>query len=259
LTGLVRYRARLAYVGTRFHGWQRQRNAPRTVQAALEEALSSIDGAPVRTLAAGRTDAGVHAEGQVVHFDLSRRREPQRVRDGANALLPDDVRVMDVLLAPDGFHARRDALWKEYLYRWSRARVVGPRDAPFIAPLPARADVARMREAAEDLAGRRDFGVFGVRLPAGGASVRTLYFVHGSERGEEIRALFRGDAFLRGMVRSMAGLLADVGRGAAPSDRTRELLELGDRTRLSPKAPARGLTLQRVLYAGDPDPGEPGA
>jgi len=251
-----RYRARLSYVGTRFHGWQRQRNAPRTVQAAVERALSALEGSAVAATAAGRTDAGVHADGQVIHFDLSRPRESDRVLGAANALLPDDVRVIDVAPASDGFHARRDALWKEYVYCWSRARVIPPREAPFVAPLSPRADVGRMRRAAELLPGRRDFAVFGVRLPGGESSVRCLHFVRLEESGDAIAALFRGDAFLRGMVRSIAGLLADVGRGKAPPERAVELLETGDRRLLSPKAPAHGLTLRRVCYPGDLTDGE---
>ncbi|MGH9369658.1 MAG: tRNA pseudouridine(38-40) synthase TruA [Thermoanaerobaculia bacterium] len=243
-----RYRARLAYVGTGFHGWQRQENAPRTVQAVLEAALSAIGGPGVRAHAAGRTDAGVHADGQVVHFDLERRLEPLRILAAVNARLPWDVRLMEVEAAPPGFHARGDAAWKEYLYRWSRARVIPPRDAFFVAPLSPRADAVRMRSAARQLAGERDFGVFGVRLPRGESSVRRLHFVRIEEQGEEIRALFRGNAFLRGMVRSLCGLLADVGRGKAPPERVRELLERGDRRLLSPKAPACGLTLVRVHY-----------
>ncbi|HEY7113434.1 MAG TPA: tRNA pseudouridine(38-40) synthase TruA [Thermoanaerobaculia bacterium] len=245
-----RHRAILAYVGTRFHGWQRQTNAPRTVQAVLEKALSSFDAAPVRALAAGRTDAGVHADGQVVHFDLTRERAPERIRDAVNALLPEDARLLAVEPAPSGFHARRDAVWKEYLYRWSRAPVVAPRHAPFVAPLSPRAEIDRMRAAAKDLPGRRDFGVFGVRLPRGESTIRELHFVRVEEEGDEIRALLRGDAFLRGMARSICGLLADVGRGKAPTDRVGELLRTGDRRGLAPKAPARGLTLVRVSYDG---------
>ena len=243
-----RYRAVLAYVGTRFHGWQRQANAPRTVQAVLERALSSFDGAPVSAQAAGRTDAGVHADGQVVHFDLARDRAPERVRDGVNALLPDDARLLDVHAAAPEFHARRDAVWKEYLYRWSRAPVIAPREAPFVVPISPRADVERMRAAAGDLPGRRDFAVFGVRLPKGESTVRELRFVRIDEEGPEIRALLRGDAFLRGMARSICGLLADVARGKAAAGRAAELLRTRDRRGLAPKAPARGLTLVRVSY-----------
>jgi tRNA pseudouridine38-40 synthase len=243
----VRYRAVLAYVGTGFHGWQIQRNASRTVQAVLEEALAHFDGAAVRAVAAGRTDAGVHADGQVVHFDLALPREPREVRDGVNALLPWDVRVLQAARASAGFHARRDALWKDYLYRWSRAEVIPPKDSPFLAPLSRNADAGRMAAAARFLPGKRDFGVFGVRR-SNADSVRTLHSVAIEERGAEIRASFRGDGFLRGMVRTICGLLADIGRGRFPPDRMGEILETGNRALLAQKAPAAGLTLVKVEY-----------
>lgn len=247
----ARYRARIAYLGTFFRGWQIQKNAPRTVEAVLEAALSAFDGAAVRAVAAGRTDAGVHADGQVVHFDLARRREPTRLRDGVNALLPWDVRMMDVEEVPPGFHARRDAVWKEYLYRWSTDRIVAPADSLILAPISPRADVSRMRDAARRVEGERDFGVFGVKVGTDGAAstVRRLHFVRVAARGNEIHALFRGDAFLRGMVRSLCGLLADVARGRVPPDRAERLFATGDRSLLSQKAPAQGLTLRRVAYA----------
>jgi len=245
----MRYRATLAYVGTGFHGWQRQSNAARTVQAVLEEALAALDGAPVRAVAAGRTDAGVHADGQVVHFDLSRPLESNRVRAAANARLPPDARLIDVAPAPDGFDARRDALGKEYVYRWCRAAVIPPRDAPFVAPLSGRADLARMAAAAALFPGTRDFGVFGAQLSRGESSVRTLHDVRVEQRGNEISALFSGDGFLRGMIRSICGALADAARGRVDEDRLRRLIERGDRAMLSPKAPARGLTLLRVHYS----------
>jgi tRNA pseudouridine38-40 synthase len=244
----TRYRAVLSYVGTHFHGWQFQRNAPRTVQAVLEEALARFAGEAARVVAAGRTDSGVHAEGQVVHFDLTREREAERIRDGVNTLLPRDARLLAVEAAHPDFHARRDAAWKEYLYRWSRAAAIPPRDAPFVAPISRRADPEKMRAAAGTLAGERDFGVFGVRLSAGESSWRRLHFVRVEESGDEIRALFRGDAFLRGMIRSICGVLGDIARGKAPPERIEELLETGDRRLLSAKAPALGLTLVRVHY-----------
>jgi tRNA pseudouridine38-40 synthase len=243
----VRYRATLAYVGTDFHGWQIQRNASRTVQAVLEEALGRFDGGAVRAIAAGRTDAGVHADGQVVHFDLRSPRDPAEVRDAVNLLLPRDARLLRAWRAPSEFHARRDALWKDYAYRWSRAQVIPPREAPFVAPLSGRADARLMAAAAEHLPGRRDFGVFGVQRSSADG-VRTLHSVAIEEKGNEVRALFRGDGFLRGMVRTICGLLADVGRGRFPPDRMREILETGDRSLLAQKAPAQGLTLVKVEY-----------
>jgi tRNA pseudouridine38-40 synthase len=256
VSGAARYRAVLSYVGTHFSGWQIQKNAPRTVQAVLEEALAQIAGEPVRALAAGRTDAGVHADGQVVHFDLPQSLDSIRVRDAANSLLPWDARLLAVDRAPDDFHARRDAIWKEYLYRWSRAPVLVPRESLFVAQISSRANVSRMRAAAEALPGRRDFGVFAVRRPAEGPAVRTLRTIAIEEAADEIRATFRGDAFLRGMVRSICGVLADVARGKAPVGRAAELLETGDRRLLAPKASACGLTLVRVAYS-DAQSGDP--
>jgi tRNA pseudouridine38-40 synthase len=247
-----RYRAALAYVGTGFRGFQFQENASRTVQSVVEEALKAFSGSAVRVHAAGRTDAGVHADGQVIHFDLPEPREPNRIRDGLNAVLPWDVKLLAVAPAPEGFLARRDAVWKEYLYRWSRAEVIPPRLAPFVAPIASRADPAAMRRAARALDGRQDFGIFGVRLSGGGTGSRRMHFVRVDELGDEIQALFRGDAFLRGMIRSICGVLADVARGKAPEDRIDRLLESRDRRLLSPKAPAGGLTLLRVAYENDP-------
>lgn len=247
-----RYRALVAYVGTGFRGFQFQENAARTVQAVLEAAIGGFCRATVRVHAAGRTDAGVHADGQVIHFDLPSPREPVRIREGVNALLPQDVRLLAVAPAPEGFLARRDAVWKEYLYRWSRAAVIPPSAAPFVAPIAGRADASRMRRAARALEGRHDFSAFGVRLARSETGERRLHSVRVEEQGEEIRVLFRGDAFLRGMVRSICGVLAHVGRAKAPEDRVERLLERPDRRLLAPKAPAHGLTLVRVAYEDDP-------
>jgi len=244
----MRYRATIAYVGTNFHGWQIQANASRTVQAVVQDALAVLAHAPVRVEGAGRTDAGVHADGQVAHFDLARPREPHAIRDAVNRRLPEDVRILDVAPVPDAFHARFDVEWKEYRYRWSRAAVIPPRDAPFVTPISGAAAAARMREAVEGLAGTRDFGIFSVRSGLEEPGIRTLHFVEIEEEGDELAALLRGDGFLRGMVRSICGVLADAARGRVVPSRMEELLSGGDRRLLSPKAPARGLSLVRVSY-----------
>jgi len=250
MTRPARYRAVVAYTGTSFHGWQVQTNAPRTVQGALQDALSDLAGAPLKVEGASRTDTGVHADGQVAHFDLPsvHARNPRRVRDAVNDRLPPDVRVLAADEAAPDFHARYDAIWKEYVYRWSRSEVVPPREFPFVAPISALARADLMREAAAALPGERDFGVFAVQRTGRGSEVRRLDFVEISEEGPELRALFRGNGFLRGMVRSICGVLADAARGRVPPGRTAELLARGDRTRLSFKAPAKGLTLVRVNY-----------
>jgi len=244
----TRYRATVSYVGSGFHGWQVQKNAARTVQAVLSQSLSSLAGSSVRVEGASRTDAGVHAEGQVIHFDLSSPRPPEVVRDAVNHRLPDDVRLLEVTEAAPDFHARHDAAWKDYVYRWSRAEVIDPRESPFVAPLSAGATLARMRDAAAHLPGTRDFGIFAVRLAPGETTTRTLHSVTVEEDGAILRARFRGDGFLRGMVRSICGVLADASRGKVAPERAAELLATGDRRLLSPKAAAKGLTLVRVSY-----------
>jgi tRNA pseudouridine38-40 synthase len=223
----------------------------RTVQTVVEEALARIDGRRVVVHAAGRTDTGVHADGQVLHFDLATGLDAGRVREGASGLLPWDAKLLEVRIAGPEFHSRRDALWKEYVYRWSRAEVIAPRDALFVAAIPRRAEPARMAEAAKLFVGERDFGVFAVKTPQGESGVRHLHAVTIEETGSEIRAVFRGDGFLRGMVRSICGVLADVARGKVPVERAAELLETGDRGLLSHKAEACGLTLARVSYGRD--------
>ena len=248
MSGPARYRAVVAYTGTAFHGWQVQTNAPRTVQGVLQEALSDLARAPVKVEGASRTDTGVHADGQVAHFDLPRAREPWRVRDAVNERLPADVRLLSVAAAAPEFHARFDARWKEYLYRWSRSEVVAPRDFPFVAPISPAARSDLMRAAAAPLPGERNFGVFAVQRTGEGSEVRRLDAIEVFESGAELRALFRGGGFLRGMVRSICGVLADSSRGRAPVGRAAELLATGDRGLLSAKAPAKGLTLVRVGY-----------
>ncbi|MEP6993879.1 MAG: tRNA pseudouridine(38-40) synthase TruA [Acidobacteriota bacterium] len=243
-----RYRATVAYLGEGFHGWQIQKNASRTVQAVLVQAFFGLTRAPVRIEGASRTDAGVHADGQVIHFDLPRAREAHVIRDAINHRLPGDVRLLEVAVAAPDFHARHDALWKEYRYRWCRSQVVAPRDAPFVAPLSAGASLRRMRAAAAVLPGTRDFAVFAVKRTGEEDTRRTIHSVVVEEEGAELSALFRGNGFLRGMVRSICGVLADASRGRVPVERVAELLETGDRRRLSAKAPARGLTLVRVRY-----------
>jgi tRNA pseudouridine38-40 synthase len=218
------------------------------VQAVLAEAFRALARGPVRIEGASRTDAGVHADGQVIHFDLSSPRRPEVIRDAINHRLPADVRLLEVAAASPDFHSRHDAVWKEYLYRWCRADVIPPRQAPFVAPLSAGASLPRMRAAADRVAGTRDFGVFAVQRIPGESTTRTLHTVVVEEEGAELSALFRGDGFLRGMVRSICGVLADAARGRVPPERVTELLETGDRRRLSPKAAARGLTLVRVHY-----------
>ena len=259
----MRYRATVAYVGTFFRGWQIQENASRTVQAVLEEAAVRAFSESVRLHASGRTDAGVHADGQVVHFDAPER-EPGGLVSAINLRLPWDARVLDVAPADPSFHARSDALAKRYVYRFSRERVIPPRRALFVAPISPRADPDRMVRAARRLEGERDFFPFSTAGTETESTMRRLFSCTVTEAGPEISIALTADGFLRGMARAIAGTLADVARGLREPSRIDAIFAARDKALVSTKAKPRGLTLERVFYPGDaggpapPDPRPPG-
>jgi tRNA pseudouridine38-40 synthase len=251
------YRLTIAYRGAAYAGWQRQENAL-AVQQVVEEALARLAGEPVRVLGASRTDAGVHARGQAAHLEIARPFPERGLVHGTNTFLPEDVRVMAAVAMPEGFHARKHASGKEYVYRLSRAAVVSPLDALFVAPAPPDLDLARMREATTALPGRHDFSAFALAGGGHGQPFRRLDTAGWEERGEELCFRVVGEGFLRGMVRALAGTLLEVGTGRrAPADFVR-LLNGGERAAAGPTAPAHGLTLERVFYPqpwayGDPE------
>jgi tRNA pseudouridine38-40 synthase len=242
-------RMTIAYVGTTFAGWQIQPGRP-TIQGAIEAALARILGERPRLAGAGRTDAGVHALGQVASFETERAIPVDGLRSALNARLPETIRVMAAADAPAGFHARSDARAKDYTYRMSRAAVVPPFVAPFVTPVRGRLEVAAMREAAGRFLGRHDFTSF---CPADCAIEDRRRRIESSdieEAGDEVVYTVRGEGFLRHMVRTIAGTLVEVGRGRIRPAEIDAILEARDRRRAGPCAPARGLVLVRVLYDG---------
>jgi tRNA pseudouridine38-40 synthase len=257
--GAGTYRVTLAYDGTDFSGWQRQAGRPqRTVQGELEAALSRLSGgAHVAADGAGRTDAGVHALGQVASFRLPRSWRPADLARALNALLPADVRVLETASAPPGFHARRSALSKLYRYELDTGAVQLPTRRRYAAHLAFEPDREAVRAAAGLFLGRRDFG----SLASSGGSARTsLRTVIRSEIRFAPEALIyevEADGFLRKMVRSMVGGLLAAGRGACSVAELRDALEARDRRRWPAPAEARGLTLVAVAYA--PAPPRPSA
>jgi len=243
----MRYRLTISYRGTRYAGWQRQDNAV-SVQQVVEEAVSKLAGEQVRVTGASRTDAGVHARGQVAHLDLERPLPPRALVHGVNPHLPEDVRVLAAAEVEDGFHARKSALGKEYRYRLSRAEVVPPLDSLFVVPVPAGIDLGRMTRAAAYLPGRHDFSAFALTGGSHGQPFRTIRSVAWSEMGEEIVLSVTGDGFLRGMVRALVGTLIEVGLGRREPESLAELLQGRPRSEAGPTAPARGLVLESVFY-----------
>jgi tRNA pseudouridine38-40 synthase len=249
------YRVTLAYDGTDFAGFQLQRGASRTVQGELEQALGRLAGGErVGVAAAGRTDAGVHALGQVAAFELTRALEPAVLQRALNGLLPEDVRVTDAALAPPGFHPRKSATSKLYRYVLDCGGVQPPQRRRFAGYCPDGLDAAAVHAAAALYLGRHDFA----SLASAGSSVKTtVRTVTRSEAAFESGTLVyeaAADGFLRKMVRSMVGGLIAAGRGAASLGELEGALAARDRRQWPAPAPACGLTLVRVDYPPDYPP-----
>jgi tRNA pseudouridine38-40 synthase len=254
---LPRFRLTLEYDGAGFAGWQVQPGGRRTVQGVLGAALERVVGHPCRPVGASRTDAGVHAEGQVASVELATGLDADRLRRALNGVLPRDVAVVEAARAAPDFHARSAARSKLYRYRiWNGASpspLRAARSHRVFTPL----DLGAMRRAASHLLGRHDFRSFRAARAAPGSTLRTLGRVdlEGESRGE-VRIWVEGDAFLRHMVRILAGTLVEVGIGRRDPDAMPALLAAGDRAQAGPTAPARGLCLVRVdcAEAGFPMP-----
>jgi len=244
----VKLRLELAYLGTFFEGWQLQAERPggtpvRTVQGELESALKQVYQAGIRVHGAGRTDSGVHADGQVAHLDLPESAPSipfEGLRRALNTKLPSDVRVLRVCEAGPDFDARRSATGKVYVYRLRRGEFLHPHRGLVEALAKEPLDVGAMREAARHLVGRRDFAPFSVAGSLPSSTIRTLSGLDIAEEGSLLVVTAAGDGFLRGMVRRLVGTLREAGRGrTTPEDAVRTP---------GPTAEARGLTLERVLY-----------
>ena len=238
---------RVQYDGAPFAGSQRQAGRP-TVQAALEAALAALTGAPHRVDLAGRTDAGVHALGQVGAFTTAQTLAPARWVGGLNHFLPPAVAVQAAREVSPAFDPRRQACDRTYVYRVRPAAVRQPLWAPRCWVVPGPLDEARMAEAIALLVGRHDFAAFG-GVPARGGTIRTLHEARVWEAGGEIRLRFRANAFLPHQVRRTVGLLVRIGRGRVAPERITELLARPDAGHAGPTAPPDGLTLVRVRYA----------
>lgn len=248
---MPRYRLVIEYDGGPFKGFQSQVGAP-TVQDALERAIKGFSGQELRVNVAGRTDTGVHATAQVIHFDLLRDWRPEVVRDAMNAhLVPDPICVISAERAEPGFHARFSATGRRYLYRIldRRSPPAIERDHVWWVKTPLDADA--MQAAAQGLLGFHDFTTFRDAHCQANSPMRTLDEANVIRQGEEIRLSFAARSFLHRQVRSMAGTLAEVGVGRWSATDLADALAAADRARCGPVAPARGLYLVGVDYATD--------
>ena len=244
----MRFRITVAYDGTAYGGWQIQPNAL-TVQEQVERTLHTLCGVRPKVHGSGRTDQGVHALGQVLHADLDRPFIPAALAKGMNALLPTDIRVMGCVRAPDEFHARRSAVWKEYRYFIWNGPVLPPHLRLYRTHCVRPLNVAAMRRAAALLVGRHDFSALTAnpnRIVE--STVRELTRLDVRKKGHECVIIARSEGFLYKMVRSLAGLLIRIGEGALPPESAQRILESRTRTATVPTAPPQGLFLWRVGY-----------
>ncbi len=245
---MPRYRITVEYDGAPFVGWQRQDNGP-SVQQALEGAVLAMTGEKVRVHGAGRTDAGVHAMGQVAHFDISRHFPPHRIRDGLNHhLRPAPVVVLEAREVDAEFHARFSAVKRHYLYRILNRRSPPALDRGRVWHVPRPLDAGLMHVAAQVLVGRHDFTTFRAAQCQAESPVKTLERIAVTREGDEIRITVSARSFLHNQVRSIAGSLKLVGEGKWTAGDLRAALEACDRSACGPVAPPEGLYLTAVDY-----------
>jgi tRNA pseudouridine38-40 synthase len=249
----MNYRLTIQYDGTDFHGWQIQEDR-RTVQGELTRALSLIEGGEVSVHGAGRTDAGVHAEGQVASVKLRREFEPERLRAAVNGNVAADLRVIEVRPAPADFHGRYDAKGKTYCYRVFNERFASPFWARYALHEPRPLDTHAMKESAPLFVGEHDWTAFSAAQTDVKTRVRRVTRLDFEERrssrgrGRLVEFNVSAEGFLRYMVRSIAGALLAVGRGEADAAAVLQAVETGQRPRVFATAPAHGLTLVEVHY-----------
>jgi tRNA pseudouridine38-40 synthase len=241
-------RLNLAYDGTGFHGWARQRGHVRTVEGVLMEALERVLGQRPAVSAAGRTDSGVHAREQVVSFAAGGSVDPAGVATAVNDMLGPEVVVTRARWAPEGFDARLSATAREYRYRVEVGDVPDPFDARFVWHRPGEVSVPAMRRAARDLVGEHDFASFCRAPQGGGTTVRRLIRLSVWRLDDRVEITARANGFLHQMVRSLVGTLFAVGGGRMAADRMPDVLAALDRSAAWQIAPSHGLTLERVVY-----------
>jgi len=254
----MNYKLLIQYDGTDFHGWQSQ-DGLRTVQGELEAAASLIEGKRVNVYGSGRTDAGVHAEGQVASVEIQRELTPEKLRAAINGNVSKDVRVLEASVATPEFHARYSALEKTYVYRIVNAPVISPFWSRYAHHDARRFNLEAMQAAAASFLGKHDWTAFSAAQSDVEDRVRTITHLEITERVDErsrsalVEIRVSADGFLRYMVRAIAGTLMAVGRGELNPDVVQKAIETGARPTAAATAPACGLTLLSVRYSENTD------
>ncbi|MDD3402931.1 MAG: tRNA pseudouridine(38-40) synthase TruA [Hespellia sp.] len=242
------YKLTIAYDGSRFRGWQRQPDTDLTIQGTLERIVSELAGYPVEVQGSGRTDGGVHASAQVASIILSGKIEEEAYKKEINRKLPEDIRVLDIALMKNGFHARKKAHGKHYVYTVDTREKADVFTRKYAYHFPEKIDVVRMGEAAERLIGKHDFAAFTDRMEPGKSTVREIYQISIDASDDKIRIDYNGSGFMYHMVRILTGTLLETGTGARKPEQITEALETKVRQMAGPLAPSQGLCLTEVDY-----------
>ena len=253
---MANYKIIIQYDGTRYKGWQRQKTTDQTIQGKIEAILSRQYGRTIEIDGSGRTDAGVHAHGQVANFRIPEAccegKTPEEVCEDLKAIfaqyLPEDIAVVDVRVASERFHSRLNVVKKTYVYRIWNAEYPNVFERKYMLHDPQEMDVEVMQAAAEYLLGKHDFAAFCGNAKMKKSTVRTIHEIEIRRIGEEIRFTYTGNGFLQNMIRIVTGTLVDVGTGVYPPEHVAEILEAKVRANAGPTMPTQGLTLWEVVY-----------
>lgn len=247
----MRIALKISYDGTMFEGWQVQ-PGKRTVQGELERAACELFGAPVKVAGSGRTDSGVHAEGQVCHLDADTSIPARKIRECLNERLPEDVRVLRSAEAPEGFDCTRNAKRKTYRYRFYHAETEQPLLERYAVRVREKPDLGKMQSAARLYVGEHDFAAFRASGGSAKTTVRTIYRAEISEIRQSGATVYEfvvcGNGFLYNMVRILAGHLVDVGCGKKEEESILAAYQTGDRSLLGKTMAAKGLTMVSAEY-----------
>ena len=245
---MPRYKLSIEYDGKPYMGWQVQKHGP-SVQGALQDAVAKFNGAPVKVQGAGRTDAGVHALGQVAHVDLVKDLRADKVRDALNFHLGEEpISILDSELVHDEWHARFDAIERSYVYRILDRRPKLAIDKGRVWRIPVKLDPEAMHRSAQALIGEHDYSTFRDTNCQAKSPIRSVDEITVERVGEEVQIYVRARSFLHRQVRSFAGCLAEVGRGFWDEGQVKTALEARERSACGPVAPAEGLYLLDVVY-----------
>lgn len=238
----------LEYDGTAYCGWQRQKNG-QSIQQILEEAIRLITGETVTVIAAGRTDAGVHAMNQVAHFKCQSVLPVHKLLAGVNSILPKDIVLKDIRDVSENFHALRDAEGKIYVYRIYNRKIRPALARHYLWHVPFALDVEKMKQASRTLLGRHDFSSFCAAGTDVQDRVRTVHAIKiKSKTGGVVEIEMEAEGFLRYMVRNIVGTLVEIGRGKMLPEEMKKILNAKNRNAAGPTAPAQGLFLRKVRY-----------